>query len=171
MVWLGVIWNWLSVPVDISASLSRRSGSSWDVVCVMASMVSVLVWVSVLTQAVEGWGTVSVDVSASLSEHGGSSQGTVWATVSAEVDVVWVQESVGMLTIGPVCMPSSTWIHVRGLMHLSWPCFVAHASRSAVFPRSSPSFSSFSYASSLAFCSCSSLSCSKTLFSGRFEPS
>jgi hypothetical protein len=94
----------MGVPVDVPASLSGRSGSSWSSVCITASTV--------------------------------------------QVGVVWVQESIGMLAIDPVCTPSSTWIRVCGSTHIPWPCFVSHASRSAVFPHSSPSFSPFSYPSS-----------------------
>jgi hypothetical protein len=115
----------MGVPVDIPASLSRRSGSSWSAVCVTASMV--------------------------------------------QVGVVWVQESIGMLAVDPICTPSLTWIRVHGSTHLPWPCFISHASRSAVFPFSYvslpvtslssfpssspvswPSLQPFSYASSSA---------------------
>jgi hypothetical protein len=94
-VGLGGSVDAMGVPVDVPASLSGRSGSSWSAVCVTASMV--------------------------------------------QVGVIWVQESIGMLAVDPVCTPLLTWIHVCGLTHLPWPCFISHASRSAVFP--------FSYAS------------------------
>jgi len=62
-----------------------------------------------------------------------------WVAVSTVVVVVWVLESV-VLTVVLVWVPESTWAAVSTL--------VAVSSRSAVLPRSSPSFSPFSYPSS-----------------------
>jgi hypothetical protein len=119
-----------------------------DGMCTLLAMTWPVVLVLGLGGSVDMMG-VPVDIPVSLSGRSGSSWSAVCITVSmVQVGVIWVQESIGMLAVDPICMPSSTWIHVCGSTHLPWPCFISHASHSAVFPRSSPSFSPFSYSSS-----------------------
>ena len=80
----------------------------------------------------------SVDVPASFSRRGGSSLGAVCITASTVVvGVVWVLESVVSRVVGSGCASSLS-------------LFVSHFSRSATLPRSSPSFSPFSYPFSLS---------------------
>jgi hypothetical protein len=77
----------------------------------------------------------SVDVPAFFSRRGSSSWGAVCVTASVvEMGVVWVRAFVVTLVVGTVCTPSLSR-------------FVSHFSRSAVLPRSSPSFSPLSYPS------------------------
>jgi hypothetical protein len=88
---------------------------------------------------------VPVDIPMSLSRHSSLSWSAICITALVKVvGVIWVLKSIGMLAVDPVCMPSLTWIHVHGSTHLPWLCFVSYASRSAIFPCSSSSFSPFS---------------------------
>jgi hypothetical protein len=98
---------------------------------VVTGLISGVLGAGVSLQACEAASQVlggSVDVPASFSRRGHSSLDAVCVTASAiVVIVVWVLELVVTLAVSL--------------------CFVSQVSRSAVLPRSSPSFSPFSYPS------------------------
>ena len=118
-------------------------GGDVAVVMELGGLISGAVGARVSLQACEAALQVlggSVDVPVSFSRRGRSSLGAVCITASTAVNVVvWVLESVVMRVVGSVCMPSSILI---------FAFFISHALRSAVLPRSTPSFIPFSYPSS-----------------------